>query len=77
MPTSTADAKRRIVLPTAEPGDIFDLRSQGEGRLLLVRFERPKPETRMTKDRCLEAIAASPLRPRLTWDSLKAVTREP
>lgn len=77
MSTSTADAKRRVVLPTAEPGDIFDIRSQGEGRLLLVRFERPKPEPGMSMDRCLEAIAAAPLRPKMSWDSLKAVTREP
>lgn len=26
---------------------------------------------------CFEAIAAAPLRPKMTWDSLKAVTREP
>jgi predicted RNase H-like HicB family nuclease len=25
----------------------------------------------------VEAIAAAPLRPKMTWDSLKAVTREP
>jgi hypothetical protein len=42
-----------------------------------VRLERPEPGPRMSMARCLEAIAASPLRPKLTWDSLKAVTREP
>jgi hypothetical protein len=26
---------------------------------------------------CLKAIAAAPLRPKMTWDSLKAMTREP
>ena len=77
MATSTADAKRRVVLPAASPGDVFEIQGQGEGRLLLVRLERPKPGSGMSMARCLEAIAAAPLRPRMTWDSLKAMTREP
>ncbi len=77
MAISTVDAKRRVVLPSARPGDIFDIQNHGEGRLLLVRLETPKPELRMSRDCCLEAIAAAPLQPRVTWDSLKAVTREP
>lgn len=75
MATSTVDAKRRVTLPAARPGDVFDIQSQGEGRLLLVRLESPPP-ARMSMDRCLEAIAAAPLRPKMTWDSLKALTRE-
>jgi hypothetical protein len=77
MAISTADAKRRVVLPAAKPGDVFDIQSQGEDRLLLVRLERPKPASGMSMARCLEAIAAAPLRPRMTWDSLKTLTREP
>jgi hypothetical protein len=78
MAISTADTKRRVVLPAAKPGDVFDIQSQGEGRLLLVRLEPPKPGgPQMSMARCLEAIAAAPLRPKMSWDSLKAVTREP
>lgn len=77
MATSTADAKRRVVLPAAKPGDVFDIQNQGDGRLLLVRLEPPKPGPKMSMDRCLAAIAAAPLRPKMTWDALKAVTREP
>ena len=77
MATSTADAKRRVIIPAARPGDVFEIQSQGEGRLLLVRLERPKPGPRMSMEHCLEAIVAAPLRPKMTWDSLKAVTREP
>jgi bifunctional DNA-binding transcriptional regulator/antitoxin component of YhaV-PrlF toxin-antitoxin module len=77
MAISTVDAKRRVVLPAASPGDVFEIQSQGEGRLLLVRLERPKPVPGMSMDRSLKAIAAAPLRPKLTWESLKAVTREP
>lgn len=77
MGTSTADAKRRVVLPVAKPGDVFDIQSQGEGRLLLVRLELPAPGPGMNPERCLEAIAAAPLRPKMTWNALKALTREP
>jgi hypothetical protein len=77
MPISKADTKRRVVLPAAKPGDLFDIQSQGEGRLLLVRLERPEPAQRMSKARCLAAIASAPLRTRITWDSLKEMTREP
>ena len=78
MATSTVDEKQRVVLPAASPGDVFDIQSQGEGRLLLVRLDRPKPGPEMSLDSCLvEAIAAAPLRPKMTWGFLKAITREP
>ena len=77
MAISRVDAKQRVVLPAAKPGDVFDIQSQGEGRLLLVRLERPKPGSGTSMESCLEAIAAAPLRPKMTWDSLKAMTREP
>ena len=77
MAISKVDAKQRVVLPAARPGDVFDIQSQGEGRLLLVRLEPPKPEPGMSMESCLEAIAAAPLRPKITWDALKAMTREP
>jgi bifunctional DNA-binding transcriptional regulator/antitoxin component of YhaV-PrlF toxin-antitoxin module len=78
MAISTVDAKQRVVLPAAKPGDVFDIQNQGEGRLLLVRLERPTPvEPGISMESCLEAIAAAPLRPKMAWDSLKAITREP
>ncbi len=77
MPIAKADAKRRVVLPAVKPGDVFDVQNHGDGRLVLVRLERPEPGPRMSKTRCLEAIAAAPLHTRLDWDSLKQITREP
>jgi len=77
MAIATADAKRRVVLPAVKPGDVFEVQNQGEGRLLLVRLERPQPGPGMDMARSLEAIAAAPLRPKMSWESLKALTREP
>jgi hypothetical protein len=34
--TVTADAKKRVVLPPVKPGDRFDVRLSGDGRLVLT-----------------------------------------
>jgi hypothetical protein len=77
MAISTVDAKKRVVLPEAEPGEVFEIQSQGEGRLLLIRLERSQTAPGLSVDRCLEAIAAAPLRPKMSWEALRAMTREP
>jgi len=75
--TTTADSKKRIVLPTAKPGDVFDVQRQGEGHFMLVRLARPEPQARLTQAQCLRAIAAAPLLPRMDWQTLRKLTREP
>jgi hypothetical protein len=45
--------------------------------LLLVRLEQPSPAPHMSKSRSLQAMASAPLQPKMTWDELRAVTREP
>ena len=75
--TTTADSKKRVVLPTASPGDIFDIQRQSEGRFVLVRLARPEPEARLTRAQCQQAIGAAPLRPKMDWAALRKLTREP
>lgn len=75
--TTKADSKRRVVLPGAEPGDVYDVQEQGAGRYLLVRLERPKPKAAMSREDCLRAMDERPLRLGLTWEELKRLTREP
>ena len=77
MSISTADAKKRVVLPKARPGDVFDVRSQTEGQYLLVRLERPEPGAHRSRKDCLRAIAQSPLKMKMDWNQLKGLTREP
>jgi bifunctional DNA-binding transcriptional regulator/antitoxin component of YhaV-PrlF toxin-antitoxin module len=77
MSTSKVDAKKRIVLPKGRPGDVFDIQQQAEGRYLLVRLEKPKAVTRISRETCLEAMAKAPLKPTMTWEELKRRTREP
>jgi hypothetical protein len=75
--TTTADSKKRIVLPTAKPGDVFDIQHRGDGRFMLLRLARPEPEPRLTRAQCLRAIDTAPLRPMMDWVALRELTREP
>lgn len=77
MSTSKVDAKKRIVLPDGRPGDVFDIQQQAEGRYLLVRLEKPERPARISKSVCLAAMREGPLRPTMTWEQLRKVTREP
>jgi hypothetical protein len=74
--TTTADSKKRVVLPAAMPGDVFDVQGQGEGRYVLVRLERPQPKSRLTRAQCLRAIGAAPLQPKMAWPALRGLTRD-
>ena len=76
MKAVRADIKRRVVIPGARPGDIFDVQRQGEERFVLVRLHRAKmPE--MSREACLEAMDRSPLNTALSWEQLRQITREP
>ena len=75
--TTTTDSKKRVVLPMARPGDVFDVQRHGEGRFVLVHLVRPEPKARMTRSQCLRAIAGAPLHPAMEWVELQGITREP
>ena len=77
MSTSTVDTKKRIVLPGGRPGDVFDVQQQADGRLLLVRLEKPERADRMSRAACVKAMRKAPLQPTLPWEKLRKLTREP
>ena len=77
MSTAKVDSKKRIVLPGGQPGDIFDIQQQAEGRYLLIRLEKPAHAERMSKKACMEAMQKAPLRPKMAWEELRDLTREP
>ncbi len=66
--TTKADSKKRVVLPSAQPGDVYEIQKQGEGRYLLVRLARPKAPTKMTREECLRAMKSNPLHLTMDWD---------
>ena len=77
MGTVRADAKRRIVIPGAKPGDVFDVQRQGDERYVFVRLHRPALAPSKSREECLEAMSRSPLSMTLSWEQLRRLTREP
>ena len=77
MSTYTVDTKKRILLPGGRPGDVFDIQQQAEGRFLLVRLEKPERSEQISEKACLDAMQRAPLKPTLTWEELREMTREP
>ncbi len=75
--TTKADSKKRVVLPSAAPGDVFEIQDHGDGHFTLVRLARPQPAARLTRAQCLKAISAAPLYPKMSWETLRKLTREP
>ena len=77
MKAVRADPKRRVVIPGARLGDIFDVQRQGEERFVLVRLHRFPVAPRMSREACLDAMSRSPLNPTLSWEQLRRITRGP
>ena len=77
MSICKVDTKKRIVLPSGRPGDVFDIQQQAEGRFLLIRLEKPERSEKMSKKACMEAMRKAPLRPAMPWEKLREMTREP
>jgi hypothetical protein len=77
MSAFIVDSKKRIVLPKGQPGDVFDVRQQAEGRYLLVRLETPARPERISKRACMAAMRNAPLRLTMSWQKLRELTREP
>lgn len=77
--TITADSKKRVVIPCAKPGDVFDLVQQDENHISLARLQPPPPLTRKkkTKAQIRHAILHSKMKFDMTWDELRKLTREP
>ena len=77
MAVARADSKRRVVIPGAKPGDVFDIRQQADDQHVLVRLRPPEIPSRMSREACLEAMSRAPLHPTLSWEQLRRLTREP
>jgi len=73
--TLTADSKKRVVIPGAEPGDVFSYQTHG-AYLILRRVYRPTTQKKITKAQALKAIRQWKSVPNITWEELRKLTRE-
>lgn len=76
MKTVSADHKRRVPLPEALPGDVFDVRRTPEGHYVLEKLLRLPGPGRHSAAEVLAAMEAAPLEPHLGWEELRRQTRE-
>jgi hypothetical protein len=74
--TLTADSKKRVVLPGAAPGDVFACTQKGP-EMVLRRIYRHAPQKKLTKAQALKAIRSWKFKPAMSWEQLRALTREP
>jgi hypothetical protein len=72
----TADSKGRVVPPGAAPGDVFVCDRKGP-ELVLRRVHRAAPQKKQTKTEVLKAIRNWKSVPKIRWEELRKVTREP
>lgn len=76
MTITIADQKKRIVLPGANPGDVFDVQRSEDGRYELVKLIRPPVAGTRTAAEVEAALDSAPLTSRMSWEALKRLTRE-
>lgn len=74
--TSTADAKKRVVIPGATPGDVFKIEKNGH-TVILHRIYRNVPGKKLTRAQALKAIRRWKFKPAMSWEKLRLLTREP
>ncbi len=74
--TITADSKKRVVIPWAKPGDVFACEQQDQNRFIYTRLTPPPPRKKKTKAQIRYAMLHSKMRPTMTWDELRKLTRE-
>jgi len=74
--TLTTDGKKRVVLPGAAPGDVFACEQTGDA-ILLRRVHRRLGHKKPTKAQALKAVRSLKFKPALSWEKLRALTREP
>ena len=70
------DTENRIELPGTQPGDLFEVQKQSRGSYLLVRLDEEVPERPRTPEEVLQAMEKYPLRPTMSWEELRKITRE-
>ena len=77
IPLTEYEAFRETVEDEKRQSAIRAVAVRNAGRRVNQDFECPQSSPGLHMERCFAAMAAAPLRPKWTWDSLKRVTREP
>jgi len=76
MKVATIDSKRRLVLPGAQPGEAYAVREASPGHYELAKVI-PAPLPKPTAEELDALLASAPLTPKMSWEELRSLTREP
>ena len=74
--TLTADAKKRVIIPGAAPGDVFAYEQTNDG-VVLRRVYRQARRKKITRQQALKAIRNWKSLRGVKWEELRKMTREP
>ncbi len=77
MTTVTSDDKQRIRLGDIGPQEVFQVTRPDADHWLLTRLHPPASPRRMTRAEVKQALRGHPFRMMMTWEELRAMTREP
>lgn len=76
MKIQTVDSKRRLVLTGAQPGEAYAVRQTAHGHYELAKVvpaQKPKP----TPEEFDALLVSAALTPKMSWEELRSLTREP
>lgn len=76
MKIQTVDSKRRLVLTGAQPGDAYAVRQTSKDHYELAKVI-PAPKPRPTPEEFDALLESAALTPKMSWEELRSLTREP
>jgi hypothetical protein len=76
MKITTVDNKRRLVLPGALPGETYAVREASPGHYEIAKVI-PVPRPRPAPEELDALLATASLTPKMSWEELRSLTREP
>jgi hypothetical protein len=76
MKITTIDAKRRLVLLGAKPGETYAVWQAEPGRYELTKVI-PAPKPKPTPEELDALLESAALTPKMSWEELRNLTREP
>jgi hypothetical protein len=77
MKIQTIDAKRRLVLPGAKPGECYAVREAAPGHYELAMVIPAPGKPKADPGQIDALLAAAALTPAMDWKQLRTLTREP
>jgi len=77
MKILTVDQKRRLLLPGAEPGESFSVREVEPGHYELLKMIPQPRGGNPSAPKVEKLLETEALTPRMSWEQLKAGTRDP